>query len=209
MARIKINASLIIQQWQEGLPLGSRVEKVHRSPGEMPMTRIVCVTGDVIEVAGNLEGAHLTGLNLHRAILERAVLTDTTFERCDARSALFALASADRVRFSACSLVLAEFQAASLCGSRFESGDAANADFSGADLTGAVLRDIRLDGASFRGCNLDAADLSGVRLGGVVLEGAIYTPLTVWPSEFEPMFSGAVLVGDQTELFRFLAEDQN
>ena len=168
------------------------------------MTRIICQTGEVVEVEGALDGSHLIQLQLHRAILERALLVGTIFEGCDARSASFALASAERAQFLGCSLVLAEFQAADLRGSRFEAGDAAHSDFTGANLAGATLLGIRLDGAAFRGCNLDAADLSRAHMDGLVLEGAIYTALTVWPTGFDPTTSGAVLVGDRQEQFRFL-----
>lgn len=170
------------------------------------MTRIICQTGEVVEVEGGLDGARLSDLKLHRAILERALLVRTIFQDCDARSATFALASAEGAQFLRCSLVLAEFQGADLCRSRFEAGDAAYSDFTGANLTEAVLAGIRLDGASFRGCNLDSADLSGVEVNGLVLEGAIYTPVTVWPPAFDPTTSGAVLVGDREEQFRFVED---
>ena len=85
--------------------------------------RIICQTGDVVDLAGPLPGSVLQGLNLHRAILERASYGGTVFESCNLRSALFALSSGTNARFVGCMLVLAEFQAADLAGVQFDGGD--------------------------------------------------------------------------------------
>ena len=134
------------------------------------------------------------------------------FESCNLRSALFALSTGADARFVRCMLVLAEFQAADLAGVQFDGGDLYSSDFTGANLAGATVVDVRLAMASFRGASLDGADLTRADLAGALLEGALYTPATRWPPGFDPTTSGAVLVGDQAETFRFLeieAEDRD
>jgi len=169
--------------------------------------RIICQTGEVVEVEGPLDNSRLAGLQLHRAILERASFKEATFEDCDLRSALFALSSGRSSRFLRCSVVLAGFQGADLRGASFEEGDGFASDFTGADLTGALFSGIRLEQASFCGGNLDAADLSQCKMSGALLQGAVYTPQTRWPEGFDPSTSGAILVGDQREAFSFLDAD--
>ena len=99
---------------------------------------------------------------------------------------------------------MAEFQAADLTGAFFDGGDAAHSDFTGANLSSAVFAHVRLESVSFRGSNLDDSDFSLAAVSGALLEGAIYTPSTRWPAGFDPGSSGAILVGSQTEVFRFL-----
>ncbi len=166
--------------------------------------RIVCQTGIVVEIPGMLEGSELKNLDLHRAILERASFSGTTFDGCGLRNALFPLSVGRAARFLGCSLILTEFQAADLQDSHFEGGDAAHSDFAGANLAGAAFVDIRLESVSFRGSNLDRSDFSRTAITGALLEGAIYSPLTRWPEGFDPEYSGAILVGGQTAAFRFL-----
>ncbi|VAV95911.1 hypothetical protein MNBD_ACTINO02-1316 [hydrothermal vent metagenome] len=170
--------------------------------------RIVCQTGEVIDVSEPLEGSRFRGLNLHRAILERVSFEGVVFESCNLRSALFALSSGVDARFIGCTLVLAGFQAADLRGAWFEASDAYSCDFTGANLAGARFVSTRLELASFRGCSLDGADLTKTDLAGALLEGALYTPKTRWPAGFDPTACGAVLVGEQQEIFGFLVDGE-
>lgn len=166
--------------------------------------RIVCQTGEVLDLIEPLPGSHIKEADLHRVILERASFDRTVFESCNLRSGLLALSSGLAARFVRCTLVLAGFQAADLRGAHFEGGDGYGCDFTGANLGQATVTDTRFEASSFRGCNLDGTDLSNADLAGTFLEGALYTLETHWPAGFDPLTSGAVLIGDQTRAFEFL-----
>ena len=70
----------------------------------------------------------------------------------------------------------------------------------GADLTMADMRGARLYEADLRGANLSGADLSGALMKTDSKDGLVkaakYNEETIWPDDFDPVATGAVLVDD-------------
>ena len=80
----------------------------------------------------------------------------------------------------------ADLQHAAIRGADLHRADLRLADLSGADLRGADLR-----GADLRGVDLRGADLREARLYRADLRHSLYNTGTHWPSDFDPLASGA------------------
>jgi hypothetical protein len=122
----------------------------------------------------NLNGACLRGALLRGTHLERANLHGT-----DLRDAL---------------LSGVHLESANLQGARLD-----GALLRGAHLQGSILYHARLQGANLRGARLEGANLRGAHLEGSVLrgayvKGAIANDTTIWPTAFDPVAAGALLV---------------
>jgi uncharacterized protein YjbI with pentapeptide repeats len=158
------------------------------------MTTIKCQTGDdVIIHAASLVGADLSGLNLHRAILDdenlqgaRLVSTElrsawvnrTDFTDCDlSRSILFSVVATDAT------FVRAQLQEAVLSTGTFEGADFRNADLSGARVGQASFKRAKFGGANLRCQGLETAEL----------HGAEADASTRWPDGFKPEAHGVVI----------------
>jgi hypothetical protein len=130
-----------------------------------------------------LRGGNFVSTNLTGAILVGADLRETTFNR-DARLDGADLRGADLRR------------AAILLGANLR-----GADLRGADLRQAVLEanltEALLDGADLRG-----SDFRGAELLGASLKSALFSHKTLWPSEYDPLSEGAILLQTRSELVR-------
>jgi hypothetical protein len=102
----------------------------------------------------------------------------------------------------------ADLRGAFLNNADMRGANLSNTDMRGTRLLGAILRDAdlskanlsgaHLSGADMRGANLSGADLSRTGMPMAELSGARYTQETVWPSRFDPVEAGVVLVTDQS-----------
>ena len=81
-------------------------------------------------------------------------------------------------------------------GSKFVKSEAMHTDFSNADLSSADMTGASVTGAIFKGSRLDGAVMLCQGLEDAKLDGAVYTDLTVWPEEFNPVQKGAILKSD-------------
>ena len=120
-------------------------------------------------------GLDLQGVDLSRAILPKALLTQTnlrgaTFSDADLREATLYSADLRETWFG-------------------------QADLREAHLMGAKLKGAKLKGANLMGANLTVADLREVDL-----TGAIYSDGTKWPDGYDPQKSGALRIGPGTNL---------
>jgi formylglycine-generating enzyme required for sulfatase activity len=95
-------------------------------------------------------------------------------------------------------------------------------NFSGQNLAGRVFNNLDLMGANFRNCNLRGAslqvtsleeanlcgaNLSEANLSNSKLTGAKYSSKTIWPSGFDPVAAGAILVEDALTLEQVVVGD--
>jgi uncharacterized protein YjbI with pentapeptide repeats len=74
------------------------------------------------------------------------------------------------------------------------SAQLAKANFTGADLTNADLSNAVLTGATLKSAKLQGATLTGADLTNADLKEALYDSHTRWPSGFDPIQRGALLV---------------
>jgi uncharacterized protein YjbI with pentapeptide repeats len=160
------------------------------------MILIKCQTGDhVVIQADSLEGANLSSLNLHRALLDRQSLRGATLVGADLRSAWLEgadLSDCDlsRVILFAAVCIGTSFSHACLRDAVLATGKFDRADFSWANLHGA-----RLGQASLRGANLIGTDMRCLNLDKTDLAGAYADASTQWPDGFSPQAYGVTIRG--------------
>jgi uncharacterized protein YjbI with pentapeptide repeats len=160
----------------------------------MPMITIKCQTGDdVVIEADSLEGADLSALNLHRAILDgqkvcRARLVDT-----ELRSAWLQRADLTGCDLSRAILFSAVAVGAVFVGAQLRDAVLSTGIFDLADFTNADLRGARVGQASFKGAKLGGAKLHCQGLEKAELAGAQADTSTEWPEGFVPEAHGVIV----------------
>ena len=82
---------------------------------------------------------------------------------------------------------------------RLEWADFWGAHLDGAKFWGAVLRHAKLDHAQLSRANLRAANLESASLEGADLTGAVFDRDTVWPTGFDALEHGAILIADGSQ----------
>lgn len=160
---------------------------------------IPCNDGRLLLVeARSLEEFDFREMNLHRAILERTVMTGSRFDRVHAWNLNAELALCDNTSFIAAKLTNSWFNGASLRHSDFSESELYSVEFRGCSLERSTFRSARLSGAIFAGANLDGASFESCDLDGVMFDGALFTQATRWPDNFEPSERGLVEVAHQS-----------
>lgn len=147
----------------------------------------------------NLQGTKNHGANLQEAILANANLQGTQLWEVNLQGAF--LYEAD---LQGADLILANLQGASLDGANLEGANLEGANLKGAylygtnlqraDLEFANLEGANLEFANLKGADLTGADLSGAKIQRAKFQGARYTKDTIWPNDFDPKQTGAILV---------------
>ena len=106
--------------------------------------------------------AHLTGIDLHRAILRRALLHRAALGESYLRRADLSLADLRDAYLGRADLGRTNLSGADLSRADLHRADLSEADLSGANLTGADLSLANLTGADLRGTEVNEAVVSGV-----------------------------------------------
>lgn len=97
-----------------------------------------------------------------------------------------------------------DFSGANLKGTRFQRCDLRTSVFTGADLKNTIFLESDLRGANLANTRINKTDFSQARLEGADLRaqgletallGATYDGSTLWPTGFDPVKAGAVLIG--------------
>ena len=159
------------------------------------MITIVCATGDNVQIEENqLAGANLNGRPLHRAMLEGADLTRTTFRNADLRGAFLAGARLVEAILAGANLIVTNLHDAVLDRAVLDGARARGVQLPRASLRGATLVSVDLEHANLEGADLRGADLLRARVTGARFTGARADTLTRWPVGFDP-----ALVGVQVE----------
>src|SRR5215208_3503783 len=145
----------------------------------------------------NLEGAHLTGIDLRKASLYQSNLQRIALGNADLRGADLQEANLNGAALGPANFggIAGSLRAANLQGASLQEADLSYANFSGAErregpvlhglligkgtptipganLNGADLQEVDLKYADLRGANLQGADLRGANLQGADLRGA-------------------------------------
>lgn len=179
-------------EWLGGRPGGAIPwsDIKFRATGE-PMVTIRCQTGEDVLVEGDsLVGARLSGLNLHRALLDRQVLEGADLAGAELRSAWLEGAVLNRGNLARANLFSCVATGAAFRGAALTDAVLATGIFDKADFTQADLRGSRVGLASFKGAILDGADLRCEGLERASLEGARADASTRWPDGFNPAKHG-------------------
>ncbi len=119
----------------------------------------------------NLQGVDLSGLNLSGFDFSYANLNGANLSSSNLSQAILWSVRAQKANFSQANLNDANLVAA---------------DLSESNLQGATFRKARLLGTALNKANLSGSDLRQADLYNAILEGAIYTPDTEWPTGFKP-----------------------
>ncbi len=129
----------------------------------------------------NLDGAHLMSANLEGATLANAKLEGADLQRSNLQGAM---------------LSSANLQGAMLYSVNLQGAALYSANLQGTDLRSAKLQDAALSGAELQGAHLLYANLEGANLTDANLQDAKYNTRTTWPTDFDPVAAGCILVED-------------
>lgn len=157
------------------------------------MIRIASYANEPILIeAKTLEGINLSGMNMHRAILNEMGLKDSVLINTDLRCV--ELEGAD---FSRSNLVGASLICSWARNSNFCHADLKNTKMIGMKLQYENLQYADLTNADVGGASFDNADLRGsimlcIRIEGASFTNAIFDDSTRWVEGFEPLDRGAI-----------------
>ncbi|MCB8980772.1 MAG: pentapeptide repeat-containing protein [Ardenticatenaceae bacterium] len=149
----------------------------------------------------DLRGANLTNARLDWIDLRQAVIDDTTFIDDKTRLAWEIVNYGTEQNLSFVDLSLlhlhgAQLHNANLSGANLGASELNEADLTGANLSGAFLGNTSFRNADLRGTDFTDADFGTELSGRPLLEGALIDALfdstTIWPSDINPLLSGAV-----------------
>jgi hypothetical protein len=143
----------------------------------------------------DLSGANLNKADLSRARLDLADLSETNLSKANLNEARLDEAKLTRANLSGAFVQEAILRNADLREANLSGADLYEADLYEADLRGANLHGVNLYDAKLYNTNLRGVNLSDTQhLKSATLTGARYSKGTRWPSGFDPVAAGAVLV---------------
>ncbi|MGB8689884.1 MAG: pentapeptide repeat-containing protein, partial [Microcoleus sp.] len=159
----------------------------------------------------NLANANLNQANLSSANLNQANLANANFSQADLCSAKLEKANLRKASLRAAKLEYANFSEADLNGAnlsgstlsqqtKFTSANLGQANLSGLFLRKVDMINADLTNANLSNTNLLEANLDGANIKGVQLQGAIYDEATLFPTEFDPVTTGAYLLAPDVSL---------
>ena len=120
----------------------------------------------------DLYGAHLDEAVLARAQLQNAILQGAHLRKAKLHSVCFHKANCNGVRLQAAHLYDAQLEGINLCGAHLENAILERAFLKGANLSNAFLQEADLCGSQLQGANLARARLYGTDLSTAGLQGA-------------------------------------
>ncbi|WP_067466277.1 pentapeptide repeat-containing protein [Actinomadura macra] len=132
----------------------------------------------VMDLAGRIaqdvefERCVFDGTLLPAALLERATVSDSAFDRCDLANLRFTNSRAFAVAITGSRMTGAAFTDCAFQDVVFESCRADLAGFRFSTFRRAVFRDCNLEGATFQSADLRGVRFEGCRLGGAQFSGA-------------------------------------
>ena len=148
----------------------------------------------LVRAGANLTRANLTGANLTDAYLTGAYLTDAYLTRANLTRANLTGANLTGANLTGANLTGANLTDAYLTGAYLTDAYLTDANLTDANLTDANLTGAYLTDAYLTGANLTGANLTGANLTDAYLTGARYSQLTLWPTGFDSVAAGAVLL---------------
>ncbi|MGO9612425.1 MAG: pentapeptide repeat-containing protein [Dissulfurispiraceae bacterium] len=146
--------------------------------------------------APNLNGADLSGVNLHAAHLSRADLSGVSLHAAHLSGADLSEADLSWANLSATNLDEANLIRANLSRAILNRAILSEAILGEANLSGANMSNANLSSANLSGANLSGANMSGAILGGAILSGANLSRATLGGAILSGAnMSGAILSG--------------
>lgn len=149
----------------------------------------------------NFNNSHLEGADLRWANLEFAKLEETNLENAILQGVTLKGADLNRAQIKNSDLTMANLELANLEKSNLDGANLSGVRLNMARLSGSHLGGADLESAHLEGASLFKAHLEGAKLGGAHLEGAgliqaLYSLDTNFPTGFNPITHGMILVGD-------------